>query len=306
MGMALTSIIIPTHDRPEMLPRAVESARRAGSNIEVVVVEDGSSDETGAVCRSLPGITLVRLQRCRGVGHARAAGIAASSGTYISLLDDDDVRLPGTIDRQLAHLEARPEAALVYGQIYRATQSLAIDAERVFPRECPVGEVYWTLMASNFIASCSVVVRRSAIESVGGWCGDTAPADDWDLWLRITERYPIAALTEPVSIYREPTLWSQQGSSRLADTLLSADLRVLKRCADSPRARADPRAFRHASRRVMRAISVRLLADAFEAARRGDRYAFVSLRHAIAAPEAFLQAIFSAGPWKKLAERLGS
>ena len=302
--MALTSIIIPTHDRPQMLPRAVESARRAGSEVEVVVVEDGASDRTGAVCRSLPGITHVRLRRCRGVGHARAAGIAASSGTYISLLDDDDVRLPGSIDRQAALLEARPDTALVYGQIYRATQNLAIDARRVSPHECPAGEVYWTLLAGNFIASGSVVVRRSAIDAVGGWSGDAAPADDWDVWLRITERYQIAALPEPVAIYREPTLWSEQGSSRLADTLLPADLRVLQRCADSPRAKADPRAFRHACRRVKRAICVRLLADAFEAARRGDSYALVSLKHAIAAPEAFLQAVFSIGPWKKLAERL--
>ena len=304
--MALTSIIIPTHDRPRMLQRAVESARLAGSEIEIVVVDDGSTDDTSAVCASLRDITYVRLEQRRGVGYARAAGIAASSGTFISLLDDDDVRLPGTIDRQLAILDARPDAALVYGQIFRATQSLAIDQRRVFPRECPAGDVYWTLVGSNFIPSCSVLARRSAIDAVGGLRGEAAPADDWDLWLRITERFPIAALPVPMSVYREPTLWSQQGSSRLGDGLLSAAFRVLERCGESPRARGNPRAFRRASRRVKTALCVRLLTDALAAARRGDPYAIVSLRHAVAAPDAFLQAIFSIDRWKKLRDQFGS
>ena len=304
--MPLTSIIIPTHDRPDLLQRAVESARKAGTNIEIVVVDDGSTDGTSVVCASLPDIVYVRLQEQRGVGYARAAGIAASSGKYISFLDDDDARLPGTIDRQRAILEAVPDSALVYGQMYRATQNLSIDDGRVFPHFCPSGDVFWTLIGNNFIPSCSVLVRRSAIESVGGMFHEAMPADDWDLWLRITERYPIEALPEPVSIYREPTLWSKQGSSRLADGLLSADLRVLERCARLPRVMANPRAFRPAIRRLKGVLCLRLLAETFEAARHGDSYAFVSLRHAVATPHAFVHAIFSPHTWRKLRERIRS
>ena len=301
--MASTSIIITTHDRPQLLQRAVASARQAGSEVEVVVVDDGSTDETSAVCATLDDIVYLRLDEQRGVGYARAAGIAASSGTYVSFLDDDDARLPGSIDRQVAVLEAAPDAGLVYGQMYRATQSLALDGRRPFPRICPTGDVFWLLLGSNFIPSCAVVVRRSAIDAVGGLFHEVTPADDWDLWLRIAERYPIAALPEPVSIYRQPTLWSNQGSSRLADGLLPADLLVLERCAKLPRVMANPRAFRRATRRVNGTISLRLLAETFQAARRGDRYALVSLRHAIARPGALVHAIFSPYTWKKLRER---
>lgn len=304
--MSLTSIIIPTHDRPGLLPRAIESARRAGAEVEIVVVDDGSTDETSAVCASFPDIVYVRLEDRRGVGRARVAGIAASSGTYISFLDDDDARLPGSIDRQLAILEAAPDAALVYGQVQRASQSLAVDDRGPIPRLCPSGDVFWRLISGNFIPSCSVVARRSAIESVGGLFHEAAPADDWDLWLRITERYPIAALAEPVSIYREPTLWSKQGSSRMADGLLYADLRVLERCARLPRVIANQRAFRPATRRLKSIICRRLLAETLEAAWHGDSYAFVSLRHAVATPHAFVQAIFSPHTWKKLRERIAS
>jgi glycosyltransferase involved in cell wall biosynthesis len=304
--MALTSIIIPTRERPELLPRAVESARRAGAEVEIVVVDDCSTDETSAVCASFRDIVYVRLEQCRGVGAARAAGIAASSGAYISFLDDDDARLPGSIDRQLAILEAAPEAAFVYGQVHGALQSLALDGRRPAPQLCPSGDVFWILLAGNFIPSCSVVVRRGAIEAVGGLFPEAAPADDWDLWLRITERYAVAALPEPVAIYRQPTLWSKQGSSRLADGLLSADLRVLERCAKLPRAVANPRALRRAARQVRGSICLRLLAETFQAARRGDPYASVSLRYAAATPGAFVHALLAPHRWRKLRELVGS
>ena len=301
--MARTSIIIPTHDRPRLLQRAVESARRAGTDVEIVVVDDGSRDETSSVCASLQDIVYVRLEQQRGVGYARAAGIAASSGTYISFLDDDDARLPGSIDRQIAVLEAAPRAAMVYGQIYRASQNFSIDPRRVRPRVCPSGDVFWALMANNFIPSIAVVVRRSAIEAVGGVSHETTPADDWHLWLRIAEQYPIAALPEPVSIYREPTLWSKQGSSRVADGLLSADLLVLKSCEKLPRAIENPRAFRRIARRVRGAICLRLLAETFQAARRGDPYALVSFRQAVATSDAVLRAILSPHTWRKVRDR---
>lgn len=303
--MALTSIIIPTHDRPELLQRSVESARRAGADVEIVVVDDGSTDETRSVCASFPDVVSIRLDERRGVGYARAAGIAASSGTYISFLDDDDLRLPGSIDRQVAVLEAAPDAALVYGQIYSGTQSLAVDEARFFPQVCPSRDVFWTLVSHNFIPSGSVVVRRSAIEAVGGLYHEAAPADDWDLWLRITERYPVAILPEPVGVYRQPTLWSKQGSSRVAEGLLRADLLVLKRCAALPRAHADPRKFRRAARRLKRLICNRLLAETFEAAWHRDPYGFISFRHAIiATPGALVVALFSPQTWRKLRERM--
>jgi glycosyltransferase involved in cell wall biosynthesis len=298
--MALTSIIIPTHARPSLLPRAVESARRAGANVEIVVVDDGSTDETSAVCASFRNIVHIRLEQQRGVGCARSAGIAASSGEFIAFLDDDDARLPGSIDRQLAILDAAPGAALVYGQVHLATQSLSVDGSQPFPQFCPSGDVFWALIDGNFIPSCSAVVRRSAVESVGGMFPSAMPADDWDLWLRIAERYPVAVLTEPVSIYRKPTLWSKQGSSRLLDGPLSADLRVLERCANLPRAVANRRAFHGAVRRRRSTICFRLLTEAFVAAGRGDAYALASLRHAVAAPGALVHMIFSPHIWRRL------
>lgn len=304
--MALTSIIIPTCDRPRLLKRAVESARRAGTQVEVVVVDDGSSDETSSVCAAMPDVVYVRLERRSGVGAARTAGIAASSGMYISFLDDDDARLPGSIDRQVAVLEEMPAAAMVYGQMLRADQDLRVNQQPAFPQFCPSGDVFWMLISGNFIPSGSVVVRRVALVSAGGLASEVAPADDWDLWLRIAERHAVAVLKEPVSIYRQPTLWSRQGSSRLATGVQPAALRVLERTSKLPRSLENPRAFRRAAQRLKGTMCLHLLVETVQAARRGDPYALLSFRHAIATASASLHALAWPHTWRKIRERVRS
>jgi glycosyltransferase involved in cell wall biosynthesis len=304
--MSLTSIIIPTCDRPQLLVRAVASARLAGRSVEIVVVDDGSDDETRSVCETMQDIVYVRLDHRSGVGSARTAGIAASAGTYISFLDDDDARLPGSIDRQIAVFDEMPEAALVYGQMLRADQSLLVNGEAPFPQLCPSGDVFWMLISGNFIPSGAVVLRRSVLESIGGLAQEVAPADDWDLWLRIAERHSVAVLREPVSIYRQPTLWSRQGSSRLATGLQPAALRVLDRVSKLSRAQENPGAFLRAARRLKGTMCLHLLVETMQAARRGDAYALLSFRRALATASASLHAIAWPHTWRKIRERVRS
>jgi glycosyltransferase involved in cell wall biosynthesis len=85
-----TSIIITTYSRPKLLPRAVESALASGADVEVIVVDDASTDATADVCKKLNGIKYIRLDENQGTARARNIGIEASSGDYISFHDDDD------------------------------------------------------------------------------------------------------------------------------------------------------------------------------------------------------------------------
>src|SRR5687767_10877641 len=112
------SVIIPTFERPRMLTRAVESARAASSTPpEIIVVDDASIDETAEVCRNLNGIKYVRLERNLGVAGARNVGLLASTREYVAFLDDDDTRLPGSLDLQVAALEANPAAGFCCGPL---------------------------------------------------------------------------------------------------------------------------------------------------------------------------------------------
>src|SRR4029079_16554818 len=140
--MSVTSIIVTTHNRPHLLVRAIESARLAGSDIEIIVVDDASLDQTQTICRTLPDIKYVRLERNQRVAGARNIGLLVSSGEYVTFLDDDDLRLPGTLNEQVEFLRANPDAGLVYGQAIVRDES----SERVYPLDCPQGDVFWQLL----------------------------------------------------------------------------------------------------------------------------------------------------------------
>ncbi len=226
--MPLTSIIITTHNRPQLLRRAVESARLAGTNVEVIVVDDASTDETGRVCVDLPWIKYVRVERNQRVAGARNLGLLVSRGEYVTFLDDDDVRLPASLDRQLELLDANEQCGLIYGQAICVDQS-GKPTTKIYPRECPQGDVFWNLLGQNFIPCGSAVFRRSCLDQVGLLDNTLPGLDDWDLWIRIAELYPIIALAEPVMHWRWSTPVSRQGTSQAAG-IVSKSVRQFREC----------------------------------------------------------------------------
>ncbi len=220
--MPKVSVIIPTHSRPHLLPRAVESAFKAGTDVEVIVVDDASTDETAAVCRKLEGIKYVRIERNQHVAGARNIGILASSAEYISFLDDDDVRLPGTLDRQVEVLSSSPEVGLVYGQIIFGDQNGLPTDRPCWPSPCLQGDIFWELFDHDFIPCQSAVFRKSCLTKIGLLNHTIPGVDDWDLWIRIAEIYLVAAIEQPVAIWRVPTPESGQGSSDFTRLMLTA------------------------------------------------------------------------------------
>ena len=196
--------------------------------MEVIVVDDASSDETAEVCRSLSGIRWIRTERNQRVAGARNLGILASTGDYISFLDDDDRRLPGSLDIQLKALEAQPEAGLIYGQSLSEDQRGNVTDDPVIPLKCPQGDVFWELLEWNFISCLTAVFRRECLNKVGLLDPNLAGFDDWDLWIRIAEVYPIAAVEEPVAVWRKASVGTEQGSSDLT-RIFTAISRVYRR-----------------------------------------------------------------------------
>jgi glycosyltransferase involved in cell wall biosynthesis len=276
------SVIIPTHNRPHLLPRAVASAFAAGSDVEVVVVDDASKDKTAEVCRRLEGIKYVQLEDNQGVAGARNAGVLASSGEYIALLDDDDVRSPGSLDLQLACLRAEPDAALIYGQaLLSGASDRRVDK---YPQSCPTGDVFWQLLAQNFIPSGSVVIRRACLISTGLFDRAIAGVDDWDMWIRIAALYPVAAVDQPVVTWRKPAPDSDQGSARAVELVALSTRQFRQRWLKMPRVAQAPAAMR---RKVSREFSQNMASHlAWEAARsisyrqlrRAHRCAIAALR----------------------------
>lgn len=214
--MLTVSVIIATRNRAALLPRAVESALRAAptTNAEVIVVDDASTDETPEVCEGLGG--QVRSLRARwqlGPAGARNVGLLASRAEYISFLDDDDLRLPGSLDEQATALAARPEAGLAYGRVLYG-DGAGRPAGGSYPEECPQGDIFWQLMRHNFIPCPAVLFRRECLLRVGLLDEDAPGIEDWDLWVRIAEQYPVVACERAVAVWRRPTYGSGQFTSR--------------------------------------------------------------------------------------------
>lgn len=207
--MPNVSVIIATHNRCTLLPRAVESARRAGKNIEIIVVDDAGEDRTREVCEAWTDVRYIRVQRQRGPGGARNLGILAAKSEYISFLDDDDVRLPGSIDEQVKLLEARSDAGMVYGRVLYGDEDCRPNGA-FYPQHCPNEDIFQELLHWNFIPCPSVVFRRACVSRIGLLEEKAAGLEDWDLWVRIAELYPVLAIEQPVGVWRQPAPASDQ------------------------------------------------------------------------------------------------
>ncbi len=245
--MRKVSIVIPTHNRAQMLPRAVRSAREAAPDPQIIVVDDASSDSTAKICRTLGDVDYVRLDRNVGLAGARNAGIDRSCCPYVAFLDDDDVCLPGSVESQVSFLERNVEHGMVYGPVLYADANL-IPTGRSFPDHLHQGDVFWQMLKGNFISCIGVTVRKSCFGRVGCFDSSLRSLEDWDMWLRVAEHYPVGAVDRPIGIYRLPSVASGQLSSNGSKmAMLSA--RVQARGLNLPRARGAPASVRRDLRR---------------------------------------------------------
>ena len=248
---ATVSVIVPTFNRPRRLPRCVESVLAAGAGVEVIVVDDASTDETREVCRRLGRIKYVRLEHNQGVAGARNVGLLASTADYVGFLDDDDLRLPGSLDLQVALLEAAPDAAFVAGGVVLADQNLVPTGEVAVP-SAESGDVFWQVLGLGVhLIPSSVVVRKRCLFEVGLFDRRIPGIDDWDMWARLSESRPVVLDQRPVCVYRSATPDSGQGSSAQGRHMLAAVRHQAKLLA-LPRALAATAARRRDARRETR------------------------------------------------------
>jgi GT2 family glycosyltransferase len=201
-SVPLVSVVIPTHDRRPLATLAIRSAIwQRDVDVEVIVVDDGSIDGTTEAVRSLfPDVRLVRHQTALGVATARNAGIAASRGKWVALLDDDDLWSPDKIVRQLeAARHAKSEWAYAGAvEIDEMGRSLG-GAPPPSPEQLLSGLSRENLMP----AGCSnVIVTAELMSRVGGFEPALRHLADWDLWFRLARHGTPACVSEPLVAYR--------------------------------------------------------------------------------------------------------
>lgn len=202
--MTRVSVIIATCNGPRLLARAVESARAASrAEVEIVVVDDASTDETAEVCKGLAGVKFIRLERRQGAPGARNVGLLASTGEFVVFLDADEGRLHGSLDLQVAALEANPAAGFCCGPVIFEDAEGRPTGELSTPRAAEGAEFFWSLLRLDFfVQPVGVVVRRRSLLAAGLLKPRLEGIADWDLWVRLAELFPVVTVSEPVGIGR--------------------------------------------------------------------------------------------------------
>jgi glycosyltransferase involved in cell wall biosynthesis len=233
----LISVVIPTHNRAKLLTDAIGSVRTAADNVEIVVVDDGSNDNTAAICAGIPGIVYLRNNHRLGASAARNAGVQFSSGAFVNFLDDDDLLCEGALTKKLARLVASPEAALCYGPILIGDEN-AVPTADIFPQnfapdELPEGDIYFQLLQRNLIMVHAALVRKKCIIEAGLLNTTIHRGEDWDLWVRIALNHPVVAIQEPVGIARmhSSNAGRLSGNRRLMHLSTAKLHKSLVRCA---------------------------------------------------------------------------
>jgi hypothetical protein len=197
------TVIVPTHNRRHLVCQAVGSIlRQHGVSLELVVVDDGSTDGTGPWLDRLaardPRVKVVHHAQPRFISSARNAGIAQASGRWVAFCDDDDLWAPDKLAAQLGALRAGSAR-------WGCTGVVVIDEriEIIGHHHVKGGEVLADLLETNGIPTgSSVIAELSLLREIGGFDPALRGSEDWDVWIRLAQHSPLAAIDRPLIAYR--------------------------------------------------------------------------------------------------------
>ena len=200
----LVSVVIPTYNRAAFIAAAVESVlQQDWPALEVIVVDDGSSDGTRAILDAIADPRLrVIYQANQGRSRARNVALTVARGDYIAFLDSDDLFLPGKLSRQVAWLETNPD----FGMVYTASDCIDTVGDRLGHtyRADVGGDIYAEVafFLPVTITLPTVMLRREVLATVGLFDEEMSRFEDTDMWRRIAKRYRVGALPEVTCLVR--------------------------------------------------------------------------------------------------------
>jgi glycosyltransferase involved in cell wall biosynthesis len=202
-GTPMVSAVVTTYNYARFLPDALHSVlAQSYPNLEIVVIDDGSTDDTADVVQRYAERGVGYMNRPHGgAGHARNAGLEATSAPLVAFLDADDAWLPDRVAAGVDHLARHPEIALAAGHAFACDERLVPTA--VVPAAtCATGRMLEPLLVDNVVLNpSSVLVRRSALEAAGGF-SEIPFGEDWDTWIEIARRFPIGFIGRPLALVR--------------------------------------------------------------------------------------------------------
>lgn len=199
----MVSVIIPTHNRVELLPRAINSVlNQTYQEIEVIVVSDGSTDGTDALMEKYANnsrIKYINYTPAHGGNYARNTGVKMSNGDYVAFLDDDDEWLPTKIEEQMHIFNTSPNIGLVYTGTNVIYENADLQYKSIVHKSGDLGK---EILFKNYIGSTTtVMVRKKVFDEAGLFDEKLSANQDYDLWIRVCQIVNIGVVMKPLVNY---------------------------------------------------------------------------------------------------------
>lgn len=199
--MPKVNIIIPTFNRAYCIERAIDSVlNQTFKDFDLWIVDDGSTDNTGELLTKYG--TDKRFNYCRvengGVSKARNIGVSKTSGEWLAFLDSDDEWLEDKLERQIKYIKENPKCKLIHGEELWVRNGKRINPKKVHKKSG--GDIFERSLGLCLISPSAVILRRELLDEMNGFDEQFIVCEDYDLWLKVSCRYEVGYLSEPVLI----------------------------------------------------------------------------------------------------------
>lgn len=211
----LVSVIIPAYNHEQYVGACLKSViEQSYRNIEIIVINDGSTDNTEEEILSLTqnserNINFISKEN-EGVCKTLNLGLSIAKGKYIAFLASDDMWVHNRIEKQVCFLEKNCNVGFIFSDskfVFNEVVSVSRYSDyktvlnKIFSKPYTIKDIYYDLLLENFISAITVLVRKKCIDEVGVFDSNIA-FEDYDMWLRLSKKFPVAYIPEPLALYR--------------------------------------------------------------------------------------------------------
>lgn len=199
--MEPVSVIIPTYNRKSVVKNSIQSVlNQTYSAFELLIIDDGSTDDTESLIKQMKDsrIRYIKMPENEGVAAARNVGINEAKYSYIAFQDSDDLWMETKLEKQMKVITENPDIGLIYCpyECRKADGQLLTVPDDNIPTQEKQGNIYRHMLRRNTIGTPTALLRKECLIAAGGFCESLTCLEDWELFLRVTQRYQVAFLEE--------------------------------------------------------------------------------------------------------------
>ncbi len=199
--LSCITVVIPTFNRGWIIEEAIQSVLAQDFlDFELIIVDDGSTDNTSAILSRYVNYIIVLNQKNKGVSAARNKGIMEGSGKYVAFLDSDDLWLPEKLSCQIDFFKQNPDAMICQTNEIWIRNGVRVNPKKVHKK--PSGMIFKPSLLRCLVSPSAVMMRRELFENIGLFDEQLPACEDYDLWLRVSHCYPVYLIDIPLVVKR--------------------------------------------------------------------------------------------------------